>query len=90
MIMGEYLNPLSGIAPLSGLAPEDDPMIAQAELEAAEEPILLVAHLPLLSRLAARLIHGDAERPVVEFLPATLVCCGKSPAGWEIGWRIAL
>jgi phosphohistidine phosphatase len=89
-IMSEYLNPPSKLAALTGLAPEDDPMIARAELETAGEPILLVSHLPLLSRLAATLIHGDPERPVVEFLPGTLVCCHKSPEHWEIAWRIAI
>jgi phosphohistidine phosphatase len=87
-IMAEYLIAPSGVAFLAGLAPEDDPMIAKAELEAAEEPILLVSHLPLLSRLAAVLVHGDFERPAVEFFPATLACVAKSPARWEIRWRI--
>jgi phosphohistidine phosphatase len=89
-IMSEYLNPPAGVAILAGLAPEDDPMLATAELEVAEEPILLVGHLPLLSRLAAGLVHGDAERPAVEFLAATLVCCRRTPARWEIDWSIAL
>ncbi len=89
-IMAEYVKPVFGVASLAGLAPNDDPAIAKAELEAAEEPILVVSHLPLLSRLAAVLVLGDPERTVVEFLPATLVCCYKSPARWEIAWRIAL
>jgi phosphohistidine phosphatase len=90
VIMSEYLNPLSELAVLTGLAPEDDPMIARAELETVEEPILLVSHLPLLSRLTATLIHGDPERPVAEFLPGTLVCCHNSSEHWEIAWRIAI
>lgn len=89
-IVGKYLDPPSELAVLGGLAPEDDPMIAKAELDIVEEPILLVSHLPLLSRLASALIHGDPERPVVEFLPATLVCCQKSCEGWKIAWRIAI
>ena len=89
-LMSEYLNPPFKLAVLMGLAPEDDPMIARAELETAGEPILLVSHLPLLSRLAATLIHGDPERPVVEFLPGTLVCCHQSPERWKIAWRIAI
>ena len=89
-LMSEYLDPPFKLAVLGGLAPEDDPMIARAELETAEEPILLVSHLPLLSRLAATLIHGDPEQPVVEFQPATLVCCHQSAERWEIAWRIAI
>jgi len=89
-IMADFVRPAAGVAFLAGLAPDDDPAIAEAELAGAEAPVLLVSHLPLLSRLAALLVQGDSERPVVEFSPATLVCLCKSPAGWEIDWKIAL
>jgi phosphohistidine phosphatase len=88
-ILAGYLKPPGGVHPTAGLLPEDDPEIAKAELEAADQPILLVGHLPYLSRLAALLVKGDAARSIGEFSPATMLCCTKTGAGWRIEWRIA-
>jgi phosphohistidine phosphatase len=71
------------------LLPDDDPAIVVAEFDSATESVLLVGHLPFLSRLAALLVNGDAERPVVDFFPATMVCCSRLAAQWKISWRIA-
>ena len=88
-ILAGYLKPPGGVRPIAGLLPEDDPELVKAELDAAEQPILLVGHLPFMSRLAALLVNGDAARSVVDFSPATMVCCGKIGAGWQIDWQIA-
>ena len=87
-ILAEHIMPVSGIAPLSGLLPEDDPAMVKAEIDSATDSILLVGHLPFLSRFAALLVHGDPERPVVDFFPATIVCLSKLAARWKINWRI--
>jgi phosphohistidine phosphatase len=88
-ILAGYLMPVGSAAELSGLLPEDDPAIVKGELEAATDSILLVGHLPFMNRLAGLLVNGDPERPAVEFLPATLVCCIRAPSQWKIGWRLA-
>lgn len=88
-ILAEHIVPESGVARLPGLLPEDDPVVIQAEFGDTTESIALVGHLPFLSRLAALLVNGDPERPVVEFFPATMVCCCRRAAQWEISWRIA-
>jgi len=88
-ILGDYLKPPGGVRPTAGLLPEDDPEIVKTELEAAEQPILLVGHLPFMSRLAALLIKGDAARSINEFSPATMLCCAQVGAGWQIDWWIA-
>lgn len=88
-ILAGYLKPPGGVRPIAGLLPEDDPEIVKAELEAAEQPILLVGHLPYMSRLAALLVKGDAARSMTDFSPATMLCCVKIGAGWRIDWRIA-
>ncbi len=87
-IMAEYLQPTLGVEPLSGLLPQDDPDIAKAELEDAEHPIMVVGHLPHLNRLAALLISGDVESGVMEFPPATMVCCARDGSKWTIVWTL--
>ena len=83
-ILAEHLQVhLADVQQLSGLLPQDDPAIAKAELEAAENPIMMVGHLPHLNRLLALLISGDTESGVMEFPPATMVCCSNDDAQME-------
>jgi phosphohistidine phosphatase len=87
-ILAEHIS-VATVAEFSGLLPEDDPSIMKAELDVANDSILLVGHLPFMSRLAGLLVNGDPERPVVEFLPAALVCFTRSAARWKMAWQVA-
>jgi phosphohistidine phosphatase len=87
-ILAEALRFASAVQPLSGLRPQDDPAIAKAEIEAAENPIMLVGHLPHLHRLVALLISGDADSQVMEFPPATMICCSNDTSKWKISWTL--
>lgn len=78
-----------GTAAVSGLLPEDDPAVIQAELAAAAESTMIVGHLPFLARLSALLLHGDPNRPGVEFAPASMACLARSDPQWKISWQIA-
>lgn len=88
-ILAAYLKPPGGVQPAAGLMPDDDPESVKAELESVEKPIMLVGHLPFMSRLAALLVNRDAARSLIEFNPATMLCCVKFGAGWQIEWQIA-
>ncbi|MGH7887444.1 MAG: SixA phosphatase family protein [Candidatus Binatia bacterium] len=88
-ILAGYLKPPGGVHPSAGMLPEDDPEIVKAEIEVAEQPILLVGHLPFMGRLAALLVKGQAARSIGEFPPATMLCCAKTAVGWQIDWQIA-
>jgi phosphohistidine phosphatase len=87
-ILARHIMPGAGIAPLSGLLPDDDPTALRAEFDGITDSILLVGHLPFLSRLAGLLVNGDTERAVVDFFPATMVYCSKSAGRWKMNWRI--
>jgi phosphohistidine phosphatase len=87
-ILAEHIS-VATVAEFSGLLPEDDPSIMKAELDVANDSILLVGHLPFMSRLAGLLVNGDPERPVVEFSPAALVCFTRSAAQWKMAWQVA-
>ena len=87
-ILAQSLRCPSGVQPLSGLRPQDDPAIAKAEIEVAESPIILVGHLPHLNRLVALLIGADVDSPVMEFPPATMVCCSNDTSNWKISWTL--
>lgn len=88
-ILARHFPSLERVAQLSGLLPDDDPAIIKIELDFAADSLMLVGHLPFMSRLTGLLLHGDSERPAAEFLPASMVCCVKSAAEWKIRWQIA-
>lgn len=87
-IMARVLSPGRRVRKITGLAPDDDPVLAKAELEAADAPVMLVGHLPHLGRLAALLVTGDGERSVVEFSPASAVCLSRVDGGWKVEWSL--
>lgn len=88
-ILAQQLMPPGGVKAIAGLLPDDDPVIGKAELETATEPIMLVGHLPYMGRLAALLVRGDMESPVIDFPPAGMVCCSRLAAQWKIEWHLA-
>ena len=86
-LLSKSLGGLDEIRELGGLRPDDDPFLASAELESSTVPLMLVGHLPHLSRLASCLVAGDPERVVVEFAPATMVCLSHDDR-WKIVWKL--
>ena len=89
-IFDSHLHSAMGVRPMTGLLPEDDPMIAKAELETAQQSIMMVGHLPHMKRLAALLATGNPDREVVaNFAPATLICFSHDHFQWRIGWILA-
>ena len=89
-ILASYLKPESGIVPVDGLLPMDDPKTWAERLAAMNEDSMLVGHLPHLSRLAALLLCGDGENPVIEFRNAGISCMRRSEDGrWAVAWMIA-
>lgn len=87
-ILAQSLSPHGGVREIKGLSPEDDPLVARAELEAAEAPLMLVGHLPHLGRLASLLVTGDAEKDIVDFPPAAIVCLSHAQGEWQLRWTL--
>ena len=83
-ILAESLDPRPDLAPLAGLAPQDDPAPAARVVAEAEAPLLLVGHLPHLSRLVSLLVVGDPIRGLVSFRMGGLVCLARENEGWRV------
>lgn len=88
-ILAKFLSPRFGVRQIGGLSPEDDPVIAKAELDAANEPLVLVGHLPHLGRLASLLISGDSERLSINFATASMICFSRAAGRWEMTWSLS-
>jgi phosphohistidine phosphatase len=85
-IVAQRLAGPPDVAPLSGLSPQDDPTLLAGVLEGKEGALLMVGHLPHLSRLASLLLVGDPARSVVAFRNAGLVHLAREAGGWKLRW----
>src|SRR5574337_1092397 len=73
-ILAEYLAPRLGIREDEGLAPGDEPERIRADIEDADESLMLVGHLPHLSRLISLLVLGDSQKEIVRPETGTMFC----------------
>jgi len=87
-ILAQHLVPAEGVLEQTGLGPLDDPQEAKRLIQEAGKPLVLVGHLPHLSRLAALLILGDPEKEVVRFRMGGVVCLGRSDNSWSVNWAL--
>jgi phosphohistidine phosphatase len=96
-IIATRLSIVDKIKPIKGLSPNDD-VGPVAELLCAEaKSLMLVGHLPFLSKLLSLLVISDPERSIVSFQPGTVVCLSRddslkfpSPgSGWIIKWVLS-
>jgi phosphohistidine phosphatase len=88
-IIGEWLAPSDGIQRVDSLEPLADPLIWAEQLKMIEEDILLVGHLPHMSKLASYLLTGDAEKEVIKFAMGGIVCLEMKETGdWKLVWML--
>ena len=87
-ILGGFLDPLNGVFPVSGLGPNHD-VLPIAQLLASEEaPLMVVGHLPFLSRLVSFLLVGNPNLSLFQFQPGAMVCLERIREEWRVKWII--
>jgi phosphohistidine phosphatase len=74
---------------VDGLAPDDDPDIWARRLSAQGPDLMLVGHLPHLSRLASQLLCGDSDREIVRFTNGGIVALEGDGQDWSLRWAIS-
>jgi phosphohistidine phosphatase len=87
-IFAGHLSPSKGFRSTSGLNPKDDVSLLADELKGYSGSLMLVGHLPVLSRLTGLLVAGDPECEVVKFQNAGVVCLVEYEGRWGIEWMI--
>jgi phosphohistidine phosphatase len=89
MILAESIKPNRGIEEVEWLAPMDDPAIWAGKLAGMHEDVMLVGHLPYMSKLASLLLTGDQNKTPVLIRNAGIVCLNRDPGGhWAADWII--
>jgi phosphohistidine phosphatase len=74
----------------TGLMPNDDVLSFAEELEQSEEALLVVGHLPFMSKLVSQLLTGTENKEIVHFQPGTLVCLEKTARGrFHVLWVLS-
>jgi phosphohistidine phosphatase len=87
-IFAHYLDPSVVVVEQEGLGPKDDAEIAVRMVTRSRDAVMIVGHLPHLSRVAALLVLGDADKPVVSFKMGGVVCLGSGDDGWTVRWAL--
>jgi phosphohistidine phosphatase len=68
-----------------GIGPDDDINPLRREAAGLEQNVMVVGHLPYLSRIAGALLAQDESMPVVVFHPASLVRLDRrEDARWSL------
>ncbi len=69
-----------------GLCPEDDPAAVARRLARTRAPVAIVAHEPLLSALASRLVTGTADPVVFDVRKASALALTRVGRRWVVRW----
>ena len=71
-----------------GLEPDADPAVWAERLRDSTRDLVLVGHLPHLSRLASLLLCGDPDHVLIEFENAGVVCLNRTESRWSLRWAV--
>ncbi|MBW2038050.1 MAG: phosphohistidine phosphatase SixA [Deltaproteobacteria bacterium] len=87
--LAEHLNPPEGVKEAEGLESLADPSRWAQRLAETKEDIMLVGHLPHLSKLSAHLLCQDENKRIVNFQMGGIVCLGRDESGiWSVRWMV--
>ena len=86
--MAEALKPSGGVERADGLDPLADPAIWAERLKEAGEDLMLVGHLPHLSKLASLLLTGSPDVEPVKFRMAGILCLEREDSKWRLLWYL--
>ena len=83
-VLAGNLQPGRGTVLVPGMGPNDDVQPVADDLADCPHSVMLVGHLPFLSRLAALLLTGNADRPLLRFRNAGLVGLVREEDRWTV------
>jgi phosphohistidine phosphatase len=88
-IIAEAFHVENSIIMREDLGPNDDIRKIETDINSIEHDILIVGHLPFLSRLASRLLCGEQTAETVAFKNAGIVCLRQDKENrWHLDWAV--
>ena len=85
-VFANHVNPQKGVIAVGGLNPNDDVTLVAGPLHGEQGSIMLVGHLPHLSKLVGFLVTGNSETEIIRFHNAGIVCLTQKDGNWAIDW----
>lgn len=78
-----------GILPMDGIAPNDPVAPLRDKLQESPEDVVIVGHLPFLSKLVNALLGKEEGKELLAFQPGGVVCIDRTgPAEWKVRWML--
>lgn len=88
-IIAKKLNPNKGVIQKEGIAPNDPICNIVKEIKGIDEDIMIVGHLPYLSKLAGALLVNSESADIVVFKQGGALCLEQPEDNlWHILWMI--
>ena len=87
-IFARHLNPAKGVSESPDLGPMADPVIWGERLNMMDDSLMIVGHMPYMSRLASFLINGIAAETVFVFSTAAVACLRRDRGAWSLLWLL--
>jgi len=87
-LVAPYVHAQEAVTAISGLNPNDavEPLADQLRHETLV--LMLVGHLPFLSRLTSYLLCGDLAHTLVQFQTGGVVCLEQQEDAWIVRWMV--
>lgn len=88
-ILDSFLKPQGGVHEAQGLKPLDDVAVWAGKIDSGDN-LMLVGHLPFMSKLTSFLIAGSTDNPVFRFQNGGILCLDIDPdsRAWIICWSL--
>jgi phosphohistidine phosphatase len=88
-LLSPHIPCARGVLAAADLEPNSDPKLWARKLAGMTADLLLVGHLPHLSKLTSLLVAHDAKLTVVQFHNAGIVCLERDiDMIWRLDWAV--
>ena len=72
-----------------GLEPNDDVFMLEKEINDCNSDLMIVGHLPFLSKLASELLSGSQQANTIYFRQGGVLCLHyDKDTGWQVEWMV--
>jgi len=89
-IMKMDLAPNVELEEHSYLSPNDPIEEATVRIEAEDEDLMIVSHLPFLNKLASFLLTGHEDQVLISFEAGTTACLCSDNGTWTVDWIVGI
>ena len=87
-IVAQHLQLQEGSTAMKGLSPNDAIQPVAERLQQRTTSVMIVGHLPFLSRLTSYLLSADPEKSLVQFQMGGIICLTRQENAWIEEWMI--